>query len=188
MAARGCDATSLSRIADEVGIRKASILYHFPNKEALRQAVLDDMLSRWNEVLPRLFLATTQDGVARFEAVMGELVDFFTADPDRARLLVREQMDRPRELREKVSQYVRPWMDVVSGYIKQGQGAGSIRADVDAEAYVIIVVNLALCSVASIAQASMLFDGEPDESIRRRCISELVRMARASLFSESENG
>ena len=84
MAARGFEAMSLQAIADEVGIRKPSILYHFASKDALRGAVLDRLLAHWGVVLPRLLMASARDGAGRFEALMGELVAFFAADADRA--------------------------------------------------------------------------------------------------------
>src|SRR5687767_14450825 len=93
-ATRGFDGTSLSDIANEVGIRKPSLLYHFESKEVLRQAVLAHVLDRWNEVLPRLLMAAAA-GQPAFETVIREAVRFFGEDPDRARLLVREIIDRP---------------------------------------------------------------------------------------------
>ncbi|MFP6684385.1 MAG: helix-turn-helix domain-containing protein, partial [Polyangiaceae bacterium] len=87
-AAHGFDGTSLQDIADEVGIRKASLLYHFTSKEKLRLAVLDRLLDHWNDVLPKLFMASL-GGEPRFGTIIKALVDFFADDPDRARLLVR---------------------------------------------------------------------------------------------------
>ena len=63
-AARGFDGTSLSEIAGAVGIRKPSLLYHFPSKDALRRSVLEHMLSHWNELVPRLLKAATSGEVA----------------------------------------------------------------------------------------------------------------------------
>src|SRR5262245_17470677 len=86
------DGTSLQVIADEVGIRKQSLLYHFNSKDDLRRAVHQKMLDHWNHTLPRLLQAATS-GEGQFDAVVGELVTFFVTDPDRARLIVRELLD-----------------------------------------------------------------------------------------------
>jgi len=187
MAARGMDATSLQSIADDVGIRKPSILYHFPSKDALRQSVLEELLSRWNEVLPRLFMATTRDGVARFDAVMQELVGFFAEDPDRARLLMREQMDRPEELRAYLKEYVRPWMDVVADTIKKGQAAGNTRQDVDPQAYVLNIVHATIAIMATAGDTSVIVPPQTEGgSTLQRCARELIRMCRAGLFEDAE--
>src|SRR6202789_3463073 len=95
-AAHGFEGTALQDIADAVGVSKPAILHHFPSKEHMRQAVLDVILSHWNEALPRLLLAATA-GADRFARVFGEPCRFFAADPDRARMLMREALDRPAE-------------------------------------------------------------------------------------------
>src|SRR5689334_20820974 len=97
-AERGFDGTSLQDIAAAVGLRKPSLLYHFASKDDLRRAVLESLLSRWNDVLPRLLLAATS-GEDQFTSLIDEAVGFFAADPDRARLILREALDRPAELR-----------------------------------------------------------------------------------------
>src|SRR5205823_5119374 len=74
-ARRGFDGTSLQQIAEAVGIRKPSLLHHFPSKDELRRSVLDQMLAHWNDVLPRLLLAATAG--ARFDSLMHEVVGFF---------------------------------------------------------------------------------------------------------------
>src|SRR5258706_13789890 len=95
-AKQGYEATSVQTIADDVGIKKPSLLYHFASKEALRIAVYQKMLDHWNEVLPRLLQAATS-GEGQFNAVVSHLVSFFTEDPDRARLIVREVLNRPTQ-------------------------------------------------------------------------------------------
>src|SRR5690349_14115011 len=106
IAARGFDGISLQEVADAVGVKKPSVLYHFPSKEDIRRAVLERMLARWSDVLPRLLMASQATGLAKFEAVTGELFEFFAAEPDRARLIMREILDRPVEMKELASRLI----------------------------------------------------------------------------------
>jgi TetR/AcrR family transcriptional regulator len=182
-AARGFDGTSLQAICDAVGVRKASLLYHFRTKEELRLCVLAEVLDRWNEVLPRLLLAASA-GERRFSAVIHEAVGFFTADPDRAKLLVREILDRPDDMKRRLETYVAPWVKVVADLIRKGQELGEIHEDVDAEAYVLQVINLVVSGVAMTAGLSgalLPADGAAGPPMQRHN-RELIRIARTSLF------
>jgi len=180
-AQNGFDGTTLQTISDEVGIRKPSLLYHFPSKDALRVAVHQKMLDHWNEALPRLLHAATS-GEGQFDAVVSEMVAFFTRDPDRARLIVREVLDRPTEVSVLIKSHVKPWVDIVCNYIKKGQERGTIYEDVDPEAYVVQVINLVVASVATHACIGELVPAAQSGKVHRRHIDELVRVAKASLF------
>jgi len=180
-AQNGFDGTTLQTIADEVGVRKPSLLYHFPSKDALRFAVHQKMLDHWNEALPRLLHAATS-GEGQFDAVISELVAFFTRDPDRARLIVREVLDRPTLVSTLINSHVRPWVDIVTNYIKKGQERGTIYDDVDPEAYVVQVINLVIASVATHACIGGLVPEAQRGKVHSRHIDELVRVAKASLF------
>ena len=46
---RGYEATSISQIADAVGIRKASLYSHFENKQAILDAIVKDVLEQYAE-------------------------------------------------------------------------------------------------------------------------------------------
>jgi TetR/AcrR family transcriptional regulator len=176
-AARGYDGTSVQEIADAVGIRKPSLLYHFPSKEELRQSVLEQVLAHWNGVLPRLLLAATSSH-GQFDGVLGEMVAFFGADPDRARLLLREALDRPAEVRELMRRHVRPWIEATASFIRKGQERGRLYPEVDAEAYVGQVIALL---IGSISIHEVLGTADRDRSLQ-----ELVRVAKSSLFRPEE--
>lgn len=180
-AARGFDGTALQDVADAVGVTKQAVLHHFPSKEQIRGAVLDAILAHWNDTLPRLLLAATAGG-DRFDAVFGELHRFFAADPDRARVVTRELLDRPAEMRKLLRGPVRPWLAAVAEYIRAGRDAGQHWADVDPEAYVVHVLQLVLAATAAGAVTSTAL---PDDA-RARYDRELARIARASLFVPRE--
>lgn len=187
-ARRGFDGTSLQAISDEVGVRKPSLLYHFPSKTDLRDRVLEHVLGHWQEVLPGL-LATKLDGETRFEALLRALLEFFEEDPDRARLVIRELLDRPREMRAQLAVHVRPWVVMVGDLIHLGKETGEVRPEVDAEAYVVEVLVMALTTVAASRLLKQLIprpagDGAgagPDDRPARQ-LQEMMRIARAGLF------
>jgi AcrR family transcriptional regulator len=184
MAAHGYDGTSLQSVADAVGIRKPSLLYHFSSKETLRRGVLEQVLSRWNDVLPRIFLASTQDGVARFDAVMAEVTSFFGEEPDRARLLIRELLDRPDDMRSYVRDYVRPWLAVITKFIRAGQRSKEIHDHVDPDLYVLDVMTLILGGWATYGILRAALSEEPNgDEARSRYLAELIRIAKTSLFT-----
>jgi AcrR family transcriptional regulator len=186
-AQKGLDGTSLQEVADEVGVRKASLLWHFPSKDELHRAVLDALLSRWNEALPRLLRAAARED--RFDAVVDETISFFSEDPDRARLLLREALDRPDAMRALLASYVEPWMSVVTDAIRRAQAAGVIRADVDPESYVVMVIHLVVGNVATAGTVSSLANaGGRGARLPSRIAKEMKRVARVSLMNEEDEG
>ncbi len=181
-AAQGYDATSLQQIADAVGIRKPSLLHHHESKEALRQAVLDELLARWNETLPKVMLAATA-GEGQFEAVTRELVSFFAEDLDRARLLIREALDRPDDMRERLRTHVRPVVANLAVTVQRGQERGDLHRDVDPESYLFQTIILLVCGVTFSESFSALM---PKSTARGKPLprlhTELLRIAKSGLF------
>jgi TetR/AcrR family transcriptional regulator len=176
-ARRGFDGTSLSAIAEEVGIRKPSLLYHFPSKDTLRRSVLEELSRHWAEVLPRV-LSTISSGHERFDALGRELMRFFETDPDRARLVIRELMDRPEEMQAQLTEAVTPFIALLTDYIDRGKKEGLVRPDVDPAKYLVHIITLVLTGMAARPVLLTLAGGGDDASFRE----ELLRIARTSLF------
>ncbi len=177
-AARGFEGTTLQDIADAVGVTKPAVLHYFPSKERMREAVLDGILEHWNRTLPRLLVAASASR-DRFNSVFGELVRFFSADPDRARLLLREALDRPAELRKLLRGSMRPWLAAVAQYVRAGRDGGRHHADVDDEAYVLHMAQLVVIASACASVTSAVLPTAAVDRYER----ELARIARSSLFS-----
>jgi hypothetical protein len=121
--------------------------------------------------------ATAGDQI--FEGVVREAVGFFTADPNRARLLVRELLDHPLEMKARLVSQLRPWIDVIARYLRRGQEQGVVRAEIDPEAYIVVVTNLLVSGIASTELLGVLVSAAPDSD---RLLRELVRVAHDSLF------
>lgn len=184
-AAQGVDGTALQEIADAVGVRKPSLLYHFPSKEALHRGVLEHLLSRWSEIVPRLLHAVARED--RFDAILDATIEFFAADGDRARLLLREALDRPAEMRELLAAQVAPWLGLIADSIRKAQASGAMRRDVDPEAYVLQVIDLVVGTFTAGATLQILLggNGRARRGIDPRLTAELKRVARAALVCEA---
>ncbi len=183
-AAQGFDGTALQQIADAVGVTKPAVLHHFPSKEHVRLAVLDAIVAHWNDALPRLLLAS-HSAHDRFEAVFGELLAFFGEHPDRARVVLREVLDRPADIQKILRGAIRPWLEALAEGIRAGQRERRYRDDVDAEAYVAHMIQLVIAAsaAASVGASAIPRDGEGDGE--RRYHRELARVARASLLTDA---
>ncbi len=183
-AAQGVDGTALQEIADAVGVRKPSLLYHFPSKEELHKSVLESLLSRWNEIVPRMLHAVARED--RFDAILEATIDFFATDPDRARLLLRETIDRPVEMQALLDRHVTPWLGLIADSIHKAKAAGAMRGDVDAKAYVLHVINLVIGTFTTgiTLQTLLGSNGQKRRLPDVRLLRELRRIARISLIDE----
>lgn len=184
-AQNGYDGTSLDSIASEVGMKKPSLLYHYPNKGALREAVLEDLLERWQARLPEVLAAATS-GNRRFEELFKEVVEYFSDDPHRSALIIREMVGRPKETRERVGKALSPWMLVLVQAIEQGKEAGRVRPDVDPQAYLTEMVVLIVGTFVAADLSTAVFPGESVEERITRIIAETMRIGRISLFIQGE--
>jgi AcrR family transcriptional regulator len=177
-AAHGVGATAVQDVADEVGVTKAAVLHHFGSKEALRKGVLDAILAHWRQELPKLLLAATASD-ERFDSVLDAVYRFFAASTERARVIVREALDRPAEARAMLRSIL-PVLEGVAGYIRRGEGRDLA---IDAEAYVIHVMQMIIGAAAvGDVTAPVLGAGAPGWA---RDHHELARIAKVALFGDA---
>lgn len=180
-AAQGFEGTTLQEVADAVGVRKPSVLHYFPTKEDLGEAVDRQILEHWSQVVP-IALRDAGTGIGQFEALIRELINFYSEDPDRARLVLREALNHPQKYRRNFLEYILPWLGLISETIGEGQRHGICRPGLDAEMYLVHVVQLVIVTVAT----GGVLSGPAGAGARAaldRAVSELVRISHDSLFT-----
>ncbi len=134
-ATTGYEGTSLNDIAAGVGIRRPSLLHHFPSKEALYGEVFERLLSDWFSRLDAA-IAVDQQGWPKVELVLRAGFGYFADNPAYVRIVRREAIDGGVHLGIDLSTVLKPMFDHAVAYFQREMDAGRFRPQ-DAEQLVI---------------------------------------------------
>ena len=125
-AADGSSGTSLNAIADEVGIRRQSLLHHFPSKEALYRAVLFASFADWTHLVDEA-IGGTREGWPQVERMLRAAFTFFEDHPDFVRLVRWEALEGGPILRDELSVLLKPLFDRGADFLQREMDAGRLR-------------------------------------------------------------
>lgn len=137
----GYSAFSYAHLTEKIGIRKASIHYHFPTKQDLAEAVVDVAMARFVEALAAIGSAEPA-APARLDAYSRL---FLLGVEDNLRplccALSAELGVLPDSIQEKTRRYFDLHLDWLTGVIEAGRTAGELRWPGEARALAVLLLT-----------------------------------------------
>ena len=123
---QGFAATSLTEIADDVGIKRPSLLHHFPSKEALYREVLVAELADWTSLV-NVAVVGESGGWEQAERVLVAAFEYFEKHSEFVRLTRREAIDGGPMLSQELGAVLRPMFDRAVAFLEREMDAGRLR-------------------------------------------------------------
>lgn len=139
-AANGYRGTPLGLIAENLGVRKASLFHHVKNKETLYLEVLGEILTALGGLVGE---ASMVEGgfIHRLDQLGDLVIDFFAAHPAAARLLYREMMDEGPFFSQGGRDQALRTLELTAAFFQAGMDSGEIPAQ-DSRHLVMSIVGL----------------------------------------------
>jgi TetR/AcrR family transcriptional regulator, cholesterol catabolism regulator len=128
----GYEATSTADIARRLGILRGSIYYYLDSKEGLLFELIEDAHEGFVRAIDAI-AGSDDDALTKLRHLIEQHIVFLTESRVATTLFLTESRSLTPEHRTIVARHEETYRRSVAALIRDGQGSGVIRADVDAE-------------------------------------------------------
>lgn len=141
----GFQAASISNILAKTGLTKGALYHHFPDKDRLGYAVIEEVIREALETLIFEPLRATNDPIGTLCEVLERKAERATADTVMLGCplnnLMQEMSPLDAEFKRRLTDILKTWQDVVTDALKRGQKRGRVRTDIDCRAAALFIVS-----------------------------------------------
>ncbi|OGI38843.1 MAG: TetR family transcriptional regulator [Candidatus Muproteobacteria bacterium RBG_16_62_13] len=141
----GFQAASLSIILDRTGLTKGALYHHFPNKNDLGFAVIEEVIREGLEAMTFTPLRESEDPVATLRELIRRKAE--KANVENVSLgcplnnLMQEMSPLDADFKKRLHALLKTWQDTVGDALRRAQKQGQVRADVDCRAAALFIVS-----------------------------------------------
>jgi TetR/AcrR family transcriptional regulator len=181
---KGYEATSLDALAETLGMRKQSILYWFPSKEALLEALIDRSAEELSDALEES-LARAGTGWSRVEAVVRSVFRLAGRRPELLGL-VREAGRLGPPAATRLTLALEPLVARAAAFLESEMDVGHMRRH-DPRLLLLAIYSTVVGMVTEVEVLRALGEEPTARSLVRRR-QELLRLLRSALLVDDATG
>lgn len=139
----GFQSASLANILERTGLTKGALYHHFPDKQALGLAVVDEVIRGRLEGMVFQPLRDSREPLATLLAILQakrdstEMVELGCPLNN----LMQEMSPLDETFRSRLNAVMTAWHDTIADALKRGQRQGQVRKDIDADATALFIVS-----------------------------------------------